>query len=337
MTITPPSAWKISRQELTEWLDALAAVQTLIAPRQVNDVLLYRPVNNSQEVCLQFDRPALSAKEFFFPSTERLFKIEKKNKEIGLVETLPDVQQVLFGIRPCDARGLLMLDALFLQHSPTDPYYARRRENTTVIVLACKTMGPLCFCTSVGGAPDDPNGADVMLYETDEGYHVEALSEKGQAMIPPHWQATQSPHPSLQVETPAYPVPAHHVWPMHFQADYWQSVSERCLSCRACAYVCPTCRCFIVRDEMVSPEEFERLRCWDSCSGENYRRVAGGHRPRANPGERLRNRIFCKLYYYPEQYNLGDLPACTGCGRCIEVCPVNIDITEILTDVGRLA
>ncbi len=337
MTIPPSSTWKITRQELSEWLDALAGVQTLIAPRQVNDTLLYRPVNSSREICLQFDRPALSAKEFFFPPTERLLKIEKKGKEISLAETLPDVQQVLFGLRPCDARGLSTLDALFLKQPPADPYYARRRENTTVIVLACKEMGPLCFCTSVGGAPDDPTGADIMLYETDEGYQVQALSEKGQAIIPPYWQATQATPPSVQVEAPVYSVLEHNAWPEQFQADYWQTAGERCLSCRACAYVCPTCRCFIVRDEMIRPGEFERLRCWDSCSGENYRRVAGGHRPRANPGERLRNRIFCKFYYYPEQYDLGELPACTGCGRCIEVCPVNIDITEILTDVGRLA
>ncbi len=109
-------------------------------------------------------------------------------------------------------------------------------------------------------------------------------------------------------------------------------MSERCLSCRICAYVCPTCRCFDVRDESVPSDNghdtYERIRCWDSCAGEAYRRIAGGHNPRAAKGDRLRNRFFCKFYYYPEQYGP---TACTGCGRCVDSCPVNIDITEILS------
>jgi ferredoxin len=90
-----------------------------------------------------------------------------------------------------------------------------------------------------------------------------------------------------------------------------------------------------VRDEALSaPGEFERIRCWDSCAGENYRRIAGGHKPRAEKGERLRNRFLCKFHYYPEQYGMGEAFACTGCGRCIEACPVNVDITEVM---GQMA
>jgi ferredoxin len=59
--------------------------------------------------------------------------------------------------------------------------------------------------------------------------------------------------------------------------------------------------------------------------------VAGGHNPRALKGQRLRNRFFCKFYYVPEDYGV---PGCVGCGRCIEVCPVNIDIVEMLYDVA---
>jgi len=32
--------------------------------------------------------------------------------------------------------------------------------------------------------------------------------------------------------------------------------------------------------------------------------------------------------------NLG-VPACCGCGRCIEVCPGKIDIREVLKDVAK--
>ncbi len=114
--------------------------------------------------------------------------------------------------------------------------------------------------------------------------------------------------------------------------------AERCLSCRVCAYVCPTCRCFDLRDEALPSdnghERYERIRSWDSCAGDTYRRIAGGHNPRAARGERMRNRFFCKFYYYPQQYGLA---ACTGCGRCIDACPVNIDITEVLQHVAEVS
>jgi formate hydrogenlyase subunit 6/NADH:ubiquinone oxidoreductase subunit I len=46
--------------------------------------------------------------------------------------------------------------------------------------------------------------------------------------------------------------------------------------------------------------------------------------------QRVRQRFMHKLKYYPDKYNDG--PACVGCGRCVQACPVNIDIRQ----VGRL-
>jgi sulfhydrogenase subunit beta (sulfur reductase) len=335
MTAAFPPTWRISQSELETWLDSLVSEVTLIAPREVDGILLYRPVESSRAIQWGFSRPLLSAKEFFFPPTERLFEIRKSGAQVSLMETLPEGRGVLFGVRPCDARGLLILDALFLHHVPPDPYYARRREQTALVGLACKEMGPTCFCTSMGGAPDDSAGMDVMLFETEGGYLARAVTDKGAALLPGGWTPTDEVPPPANRAAPVYPQLPRSSWPARFDDAIWQQMAERCLSCRACAYVCPTCRCFIVRDEALGPGQFERIRCWDSCAGENYRRVAGGHRPRAQAGERLRNRLFCKFYYYPEQYPLGEASACTGCGRCVEVCPMNIDLTEILTALGR--
>jgi sulfhydrogenase subunit beta (sulfur reductase) len=332
--------WLISQEVLENWLDSLTKRHSLIAPRDVDGVLLYRPMENSRQIKWEFTRPVLSAKEVFFPPTERLLKIEKTNQQVTLLETLPEGQTIIFGVRPCDARGLQALDALFIENAPADPYYARRRENTAIIGLACREMEPTCFCTSVGGAPDDLDGMDVMLYETEDNYLVRAVTEKGLALIPQaEWTLSDKIPTPAKVDAPIYTLPRQDSWPSHFNVDYWEHVSERCLSCRVCAYICPTCRCFIIRDEsLITPGQFERIRCWDSCAGQNYRRVAGGHRPRSEKGERLRNRFYCKFYYYSEQYDLGkETSACTGCGRCVDSCPVNIDITEVLTELGRLA
>ena len=323
----------INHKKLAKWLDAIAANSTLIAPRDVSGILLYRPVESSQQVVWDTIKPVLSTKEAFFPPTERLLTIKKTGQEIELKDTLPDQQQVIFGLRPCDARGVMALDALFLDTDPADSYYQKRRENTTLVGMACKEQAETCFCTQTGGAPDDPAGMDVMITEVKGGYEVQVFSDKGALVIDALGLQIEKTEPvNHQSEIN---IPQSSAWPPQFNDQYWADMSERCLSCRVCAYVCPTCRCFDVRDEAIAGnggDEFERIRCWDSCASEIYRREASGHNPRDAKGERLRNRFFCKFYYYPEQY--GPL-ACTGCGRCIDSCPVNIDITEVMDHLAE--
>ena len=334
-----PNRKKLSQKQLNSWLDTLAKNQALIAPRTLAGVTLYHQVAGSIEIAWGISRPVLSVKEVFFPPTEGLMTIRKVGQAVRLSETIPDQTQIVFGVRPCEARGARLLDALFLDTPPADPYYTRRREKTVLIGLACREMGPTCFCTSVGGAPDEAGDVDVMLYEVKTGYALEVVTEKGKSLaadlrLP---DCVTDPHAQPVHRQPEFENPPLSTWLEHFNDEYWQKISERCLSCRVCTYVCPTCHCFAIRDELIAPGEFERIRCWDSCAGENYRLVAGGHRARPETGERLRNRFFCKFYYFPEQTGLGEASACTGCGRCIDVCPVGVDITEVIRDMGRTA
>jgi sulfhydrogenase subunit beta (sulfur reductase) len=330
----------ITQNELSKLITDLAHEATLIAPRNIDGVLLYRPIQDYQDIVWHFNRPVLSVKEALFPATDQLLRIEKTGQEIVLSDALPEGKQVIFGVRPCDARGLKILDALFLDTPPRDINYASRRADTTIIGLACQEMHETCFCTSVGGYPDDPQDVDAMLTEVDDGYLVQIVTEKGQALFGERVKPVVGPMvvPSLVSRpTPTIPPPDAIDWPSRFNDDYWDHLAERCLSCRICGYVCPTCRCFIVRDEATTSsnghKSFERIRCWDTCTSEAYRRIAGGHNPRAAKGQRLRNRFFCKFHYYPQQY--GPM-ACTGCGRCIEMCPVNIDIGEVLQDLAEV-
>jgi ferredoxin len=321
---------------LDAWLDEVARTQTLIAPCRVGQILLYRRVTDAAQISREPGRPLLSLKEVVFPPTERLFTIRKNGGAVELEETLPQGQTVVFGVRPCDARGIRLLEAAFMKTDPVDAYFARRREELTLIGMACEELGPNCFCTSVGGAPDDPTGMDVMIHRAGDGFLAEAISDKGGALLAANgWPETvgagdaSRPAPGLQIPESA-------AWSGDSDEAWWLKMGERCLSCRACTYVCPTCRCFIVRDEAVQEAgRFERLRCWDACTGENYERTSGGDLLRPEPGQRLRNRVHCKVRYFPARYGLSGLTACTGCGRCIEICPVGIDITEILSDLGR--
>jgi sulfhydrogenase subunit beta (sulfur reductase) len=344
----------ISHTQLRDWLAAIGGTHTLIAPRQVEpELVVYQPVGSPDEIAFGFSRATLSPKEFFLPATEAILTVERVRHlaagdgtsqppatgggpdwEIRLAESPMERDQVVFGIRPCDAHALTALDALLLK-DPADAYYARRRQRTTLIGLACREMGATCFCTSLGFTPDDRQGMDVMLFGAGDGYVLEVLTDKGRALtagLNPVEYTGESPN--REWPPAEFRVPPRQVWTALFKDPYWGELADRCLSCKICAYVCPTCRCFDVRDYTVAQtpgyQKIERLRCWDGCMADGYRRIAGGHNPRPGKLERLRNRFYCKFEYYPTDF--GPM-ACVGCGRCIDHCPVNVDITEVLDAV----
>jgi len=240
---------------------------------------------------------------------------------------------VLFGLRPCDARALTVLDRLFLA-PPEDRLFAERRQNTALVGLACaKQQFPECFCTSVGCGPQEAANLDVMLIESGDGYAVQVVTDKGAALlagVPLAEGGALPPAPSIgnQVPTDGMAERLRKV----FNSGYWQRLADRCLGCKICTYLCPTCHCFDVRDCQVDGCT-ERVRCWDGCQSAQFTRLAGGHNPRGSKAARLRQFYAHKYLYFPERFGVVQ---CVGCGRCAHFCPVNIDIRETLQDLQRL-
>ena len=329
----------ISREQVFQWLSQLTGEMDLVAPTDVDGYIFYRKIDDADEVVLDYTKPVLSIKDVFFPPTDKLFLIEQPAGELKILPPAHSKKQVLFGVRPCDAHGLQVLDAVFINTEPSDLYYTQRRDNSILIGMACYEMGATCFCTEMGSSPDDARYMDLMLTEGDSGYTLESITERGSHLLKrfPFALEDFSTKKTAESAPPIsrYPYPSQERWLEHFSDNYWEEMAERCLSCRACAYVCPTCRCFDVRDEIQTGDDgsqmYARIRCWDSCTGYAYRRIAGGHNPRPDNAQRLRNRLYCKFYYFSQQYGTD---ACTGCGRCIEVCPVGMDITEVLQHIA---
>jgi ferredoxin len=284
-----------------------------------------------------FEKTNLPAKAWYFPMSEPILFIEQ-GTQTKLTEALAPEPIVMFGIRPCDARSGLILDKLFIGKPPIDRQYANHRKALTMIGLSCPEMWETCFCTAVGGAPNSRDGLDILLTEVDGGYAVDVITEKGEkalAGVKIEEKELKIPEPLTREGLPV--VRESKEWGALFNDLYWKKLSDSCISCRACAFVCPTCRCYDVRDELVSikpgVKTYERLRAWDTCTMAGYRRIAGGHNPRETTEKRLRNRFYCKFMYYPEDF--GPI-ACIGCSRCIDVCPVGINIQEIIAQVDQM-
>jgi len=118
----------------------------------------------------------------------------------------------------------------------------------------------------------------------------------------------------------------------HIDADHWNEVAKRCLSCGNCTQVCPTCFCWDATETAdILGTNSRRERVWDSCFNPNYSYVFGGN-TRPTIRSRYRQWLTHKLGAWKQQF---DTLGCVGCGRCITWCPVGIDLTEEIAAIRK--
>ncbi|BBD07485.1 4Fe-4S dicluster domain-containing protein [Desulfovibrio ferrophilus] len=328
---------------LAPWLEALMAKRRVVAPVDEGGCLLFRPLDNPQNVVL--DRSAaVSPKWVLLPQTEELFRYEKsvdpESGEPRVRQQVPSAppETVVFGLHPCDMQGVDTLDQVFLNGRTRDPYYAARREATAFIALACG--GPqdgACFCHWTGGGPAQAPGADVLLIRLGKGYAALPQTELGEALI----GLASTVENDIDIEVQSTCTAAHEAMgtapdivdaEQRFRdafddTDFWEQAAGPCNGCGACTYVCPTCQCFDITEETAG-NAGRRIRTWDSCMSAGFTLEASGHNPRPSNASRWRNRLGHKFSYHPE--NSGGL-GCTGCGRCVRACPSCVDIRDLLT------
>ncbi|MFH1484359.1 MAG: 4Fe-4S dicluster domain-containing protein [Chloroflexota bacterium] len=323
----------LSRDNLLLWLKRLIQEYTVIAPVQAWDTVLFQPVKRVEEIVLSYDVSTLSPKDVIFPPSETLFIFERKNGRWE-ARPLPEVKkQVLFGLHPCDAHGISLMDAAFLSQ-PGDPHYQRRRDATILVGLACARARPECFCESAGSGPQDVSHLDVLLIPTPQGYILQVRTARGAALFTGfNMEELEIDNPPPPATTPVPVAGITDVAKRIFNDGYWERLADRCIHCNLCAYVCPCCYCFDIRDYPLKGM-VERVRSWESCQASGFARLAGGYDPRPSTGARLRQRFYHKFLYYPTQFK-GQVK-CTGCGRCVRACPVNIDIREIVSDMQKI-
>ncbi|MFZ5651004.1 MAG: 4Fe-4S dicluster domain-containing protein [Bacillota bacterium] len=328
----------ISGENLARFLDCLARDLKLVAPaRDEEGIISFRPVDGAGQVLMDYQNSTVPPKTFFFPQTEKMFSFSYFKEGVKLDCVSGPDKRVLFGVRPCDLRSILSLDPVF-GGTFRDAYYMEKRENSTIIGMACSKPSPRCFCTTFGFGPADGEGADIMLTAAVSGYIVELRTDRGSDLADSQ-RGLFERKPAIEEAQAAPPVKkldltgVKEVLDDNFDLEYWDRIFEKCLGCGICTYLCPTCHCFDIFDFAAGGPGGERRRGWDSCMFGHFTLMAGGHNPRPSKKERVRNRFMHKLKYHIDRYGLA---GCSGCGRCVKACPVNIDIRRIITDLGEV-
>lgn len=328
---------KFAKDKLADVVSALSDCQ-VFAPVVAGDVPRFQRVDDPSKVSLDFDNTTVPPKELMFPETETLFRFRLGGDEVDPPLPAADARRAVLGIRPCDAQAYAVVENLFGWDFP-DPYWQNRRKSTSLVGLACADPCANCFCPSVGGGPASEENVDAIMFDLGDTVYLKTVTDEGEELAKAlsgvleaagdaerkaaekiAKEAEGKIQRSIDTEGIAEKLPSLYDHP------FWEQFSDRCLGCGICTYLCPTCHCFDIQDE-TEAFNCRRARMWDTCMFAEYTLHASGHNPRPTRKQRTCNRVSHKYSYFPSRF---DVIACVGCGRCINYCPVNIDILDIL-------
>ncbi|MFD5949158.1 4Fe-4S dicluster domain-containing protein [Streptomyces collinus] len=286
-----------------------------------------------------------SWKTFLHPQREKLWSAERTpDGRLSVTEEHPRQPTYAFlGVRPCDLRAIAIQDRVLAGGRYRDSGYEERRTGAFLIAAECTEPGATCFCVSMGGGPAADAGFDLALTEVlDETGHrflVRAGSEAGQevlAQVSPRPADPATEHAARAAVDAARdrmgrampPVDLRALMGESLEADRWDDVAARCLTCGNCTMVCPTCFCTTTEEVTdLTGDHAERWLRWDSCFDVDFSYLHGGP-VRSSARSRYRQWLTHKLSTWYEQFGSS---GCVGCGRCVTWCPVGIDITEEAT------
>ncbi len=341
---------KIAKERLNDLYAKIYESMGLYIPIKRAGEVNYAVWAEGKEVSLETLKTVKSPKSAFFPQTENLMKFKTEGKNLEVIDVREKLSQkieerpfVIFGVKACDYKAIEVLDKVFLA-DPVDTYYQLRRESATIVTLACSRPEESCFCKAFGIDATSPMG-DVTTWMDENYLYWQANTEKGEALtasvkdlfaeggeeeVAAQKEATNAiidklPYSNLDLSR-FKPENLNEL----FNEKEWEEMSEACLGCGTCTFVCPTCQCFDIRDFKTN-EGVLRYRCWDSCMYSDFTLMAHGN-SRNTQMQRFRQRFMHKLVYYPSQND--GLYSCVGCGRCVNKCPQNLNIVKVIKTLG---
>ncbi|MFC1807457.1 4Fe-4S dicluster domain-containing protein [Candidatus Omnitrophota bacterium] len=340
---------KINKSDVRELLKKAAGKWQVYAPIKTNegDTLFSLLPKQAEDLDKSLNALNLgdewtivSAKDILFPQQENMFHFDKDS----IKEEVERSAKLIFGIKPCDLKGMLFSDEFFKRNFE-DIYYLARAKDRLIVTIGClKPPRPnSCFCASAKTGPFADDGYDIQLLDAGDHYLAEVGSEKGEEFVSSHSDlfkpADDSATDILKKEK------SKAAKEVSLKVDFQKSIElmkdgkdfqenykrigERCIYCGGCVYTCPTCTCFNVFD-VKKDDKGTRKRNWDACVFEGYTREASSHNPRDEKSLRAARRYEHKLKY---DHMVTGMSGCVGCGRCLSSCPVEIGMSKFIEEI----
>jgi len=337
----------LKEENLGQFFEGLKGWGEVIAPKRgPGGELLLGRVERLEEVEFVSESPLRPVKAILFPQVDTIFRWRIEGGRPVLEPVYDEAKRVLFAIHSCDVKGIEFLDRV-MERDFKDPYYFARRRNVLLVSVTCQDPGEFCFCICANCGPFLEEGFDLQLTFLDGRILVEVGSERGEEVVrgmeglfaeakeddmAERREREERARNSFKNTTAFFAAAIARMTTGEFAPRLWESLSDLCLECGGCAFVCPLCYCFNQVD-IASSDVGERLRVWDACNYEGYTREAAGFNPRALPHQRLWRRFFHKVsYQYIEKEGSH---GCVGCGRCVMTCPGLTDLPYVVKAIRR--
>jgi ferredoxin len=324
---------RIDLGTLNEWVEGLIEKQEIIGVQANDHRFIFGTLTKAADLRLDYDVTILPPKSFLQPPKETVLTFKTGLGYESMLDTEPFV---LFGVHPYDLVAMAQMDEIFSQGN-RDIHYMTRRDNATVVVVDVQKVSPDVFAGYMGTSYVE-DGYDVLLTKIGDVYIVDTKTEKGEVLTADLTDAPDAGESWLEQRRLVWDYNAQRLrkheliaelykWPELLEDAYdhplWEEKATLCFSCGSCNFVCPTCYCFDVHDEVNwDLQSGRRVRVWDGCMLSDFAAIAGNLNFRKDRTDRYRHRYYRKGKYVPQK--IGGQIACVGCGRCITACVANI-------------
>lgn len=327
----------IPKDRTNHLLDELLKFHRVVAPVKDGTTLEFKEIKRAEQAYLTDEITYKSPKEFLFPQIEKILSFDEGNQVIdGDNDEVFSRKTVLFGVKPCDLEALKVLTAVFTKGKFVDTFFERHLMNTVIIGLGCIKEKPGCFCSERGINKGYSRDCDIFITDQGDHYLVETITDKGEELIKDYLKEyvenkgiNRCLDDTANVEDVKKLLEVDIDENVLFNNFDWDRVSETCIGCGTCTYICPTCHCFDFKD-VNHKGVASRYRRWDSCMYPKFTLHASGHNPRPSKKERFRQRVMHKYVYIKKNFGY---TACTGCGRCIRSCPAGVNIKSVVKKI----
>lgn len=315
----------LADKNLELFFDYLRNDGQLHAPLSGEDgVLRFAPLKPGTLPNLSACRTLLPAKKYLLHPQETVLEYTAENGyQLPYNESPP---LILFGLHPCDLAGISYLDRVFLGNDP-DPLYAARRTALTLIGLSCT---PDKFCSCQKSPSTLPVPSDLFINITTDGFILSSGSLRGAEILKRAKGLFEERKVDLPDDTRRFfdqNVSELTLPEIDPTLPNWQEFASRCLGCGACSLCCPTCYCFdVLESGALDGCSAKRLRQWDNCLFKSHSQIAGGISFNKDRAARFRYRYRHKYLGFGALTGVG---SCVGCGRCLVVCPAEIDLRPL--------